>query len=105
MLENRTNAPENECFCFDEEDEGTCPNTGALFVGACYGGDQRTTYILGNLSCKKDIFVYLGAPLIGSNPHFFNGDPRYITGVEGLSPNQTKHETFFILEEVSFVLF
>lgn len=77
VLENRTNAPENECFCFDEEDEGTCPNTGALFTGACYGG----------------------APLIGSNPHFFNGDPRYINGVEGLSPNKTKHETFLILEE------
>ncbi|EFX72214.1 hypothetical protein DAPPUDRAFT_326408 [Daphnia pulex] len=77
VLENRTNAPENECFCLDEEDEGVCPNTGALFIGACYGG----------------------APLIGSNPHFYNGDPRYVNGVEGLNPNQSKHETYLILEE------
>lgn len=44
VLENRTNAPENECFCLDEEDEGVCPNTGALFIGACYGGDEGTVY-------------------------------------------------------------
>ena len=42
VLENRTNAPENECFCLDKEDEGVCPNTGALFVGACYGGGGGT---------------------------------------------------------------
>lgn len=37
-LENRTNEPENECFCLDENDEGRCPNTGAMFIGACYEG-------------------------------------------------------------------
>lgn len=37
-LENRTNAPENECFCLDENNEGRCPNTGAMFIGACYEG-------------------------------------------------------------------
>lgn len=31
VLENRTNAPENACFCVDENDEGKCPNTGAMF--------------------------------------------------------------------------
>lgn len=45
--------------------------------------------------------MYLGAPLIGSNPHFYNGDPRYVNGVEGLNPNKSKHETYLILEEVS----
>ena len=42
----------------------------------------------------------LGAPLIGSNPHFYNGDTRYISGVEGLKPEKSKHETVIILEEV-----
>jgi hypothetical protein len=44
--------------------------------------------------------MHLGAPLIGSNPHFYNGDSRYISGVIGLNPNKSKHETFLILEEV-----
>ena len=45
----------------------------------------------------------LGAPLIGSNPHFYNGDPRYISGVEGLKPEKSKHETVIILEEVIWI--
>lgn len=49
-LENRTNEPENECFCMDEEDEGRCPNTGAMFLGACYEGK----FLLYNI---KDIFM------------------------------------------------
>lgn len=39
VLENRTNEPENECFCLDENNEGRCPNTGAMFIGACYEGE------------------------------------------------------------------
>lgn len=115
VLENRTNAPENECFCLDENDEGKCPDTGALFLGACYEGKKNnnskkrfTVFFfigIGDLVIKTNILTMLnfaGAPLIGSNPHFYNGHEKYINGVEGLSPQKSKHETTIILEQVGF---
>lgn len=56
--------------------------------------------------CYTTLRIYLchdclsGAPLIGSNPHFFNGDDKYINGVIGLEPNASLHQTTVILEEV-----
>ena len=109
VLENRTNAPENECFCIDEEDEGKCPNTGTIYLGTCYEG-ERTTKLIDNTKCwlvhQSFFFTFrvLGAPIVGSNPHFYNGDPRYVDGVEGMKPERAKHETIIILEEVVTII-
>ena len=46
-----------------------------------------------------------GAPLVGSNPHFYNAIPKYINGVEGMRPDKEKHETFVLLESVGFLLY
>lgn len=40
------------------------------------------------------------APLIGSNPHFYNGDSRYIYGIYGMNPDKNKHETHILVEKV-----
>ena len=58
VLENRTNEPENECFCVDEEDEGKCPNTGAMFLGACYDGERPYCSLIRS-SCLKCFFLNL----------------------------------------------
>ena len=42
----------------------------------------------------------LGAPVIGSNPHFYDAYQGYIDGVEGMKPNKTLHLTYLILEAV-----
>lgn len=85
VLANYKENPENVCFCRDlseTPDEARCPKTGALSVGACYAD----------------------APIVGSNPHFFEADENYISGVEGLNPNQSLHQTFFLLEARTNVL-
>lgn len=47
--------------------------------------------------------INTGAPIIGSAPHFYNGDNQFVYGVIGLIPDKEKHETFFILEAVCTV--
>lgn len=43
-----------------------------------------------------DLFPCVGAPMIISLPHFYKGDPFYLTQVDGLHP--TKVRTLKIIE-------
>lgn len=83
ILQSATENPENGCFCMDENDEGKCPGTGAMYLGTCYES----------------------APVIGSGSHFFDGDQKYINHVNGLTPNISKHQTYVLLEAVNFISF
>lgn len=42
-----------------------------------------------------------GAPLWGSAPHFFQGDPRLLDQVEGLKPEAERHEYFADIEPLT----
>lgn len=65
--------PENSCFC-----NGECIPTGVLNVSSCT----------------------MDSPTFLSLPHFYNADPYYVNAVEGLQPDEEKHEFFFTLEPV-----
>ncbi|KAL7050568.1 hypothetical protein ACKWTF_004126 [Chironomus riparius] len=71
MIDNGTNYPENECYC-----TGRCVPSGVLNITAC--------------RC--------GAPIFISYPHFYKGDQYYLDQVEGMKPDQEKHEMFMTLE-------
>lgn len=45
---------------------------------------------------------YYGFPIALSYPHFLDADPALLEGVTGSAPNREKHESFFILNPVSF---
>jgi len=74
-------AEENTCFCKASEPE-SCYETGVFNLGACY----------------------IGAPLVGSAPHFYLSDDKYVDGVIGLNPKREKHETYIIIEDRTNVL-
>lgn len=63
--------PDNACYCY----KGRCPLKG-----------------LGNLApCYYDI------PIIISQPHFLNADPRVLERYEGLNPDPEKHDSELIV--------
>ena len=104
VLAHPAEAPENICFCPDPANKDSCLETGVIDLGSCYGGNS---YQLNNQSTKSTFEIEIeidiettGAPLIGSAPHFYNGDNQYVYGVIGLNPEKEKHETFFTLESV-----
>lgn len=46
------------------------------------------------------LYLYQGAPIVVSFPHFYQADPKYINAVEGLNPNKEEHETYLDLQPV-----
>lgn len=46
-------------------------------------------------------FHFSGAPVYISNPHFYLADPELLNAVEGLTPNQSLHESYFKIQPVS----
>jgi len=60
---------ENSCYCVD----GECPPKGLTDLAPCY----------------------YRIPVALSFPHFFNGDPKLQSGVEGLSPKKEIHGSYF----------
>lgn len=71
VLGNKTINPDNICFCTPR-----CLDTGVL-----------------NISRVRN-----GAPLVVSQPHFFQAAPEYINGVLGMHPNANEHQTFLEIE-------
>ncbi|XP_018319313.1 scavenger receptor class B member 1 [Agrilus planipennis] len=63
--------PENQCFCLN----GNCLPRGLGDMTPCY----------------YDI------PIVMSQPHFLNADPSLLADVDGLSPDEEKHNTKFII--------
>lgn len=49
-----------------------------------------------------NMFLIANAPIIVSQPHFYQGDQKYIDAIEGLHPSE-QHETFIDIEPVSFI--
>lgn len=41
-----------------------------------------------------------GAPVYVSQPHFYLADPSLLADVDGLTPNKTRHNTFFKIQPV-----
>ncbi|XP_058451194.1 sensory neuron membrane protein 1 [Malaya genurostris] len=67
------NEPENHCFCRDPPDD--CPPKGTMDLSPCLGG-----------------------PLIGSKPHFIDADPQLLRDVDGLEPDEEKHNVRIYFE-------
>ena len=40
----------------------------------------------------------IGQPIAASSPHFYSRNGTWIDKLEGLAPNVTKHESYFIAE-------
>lgn len=70
--------PENKCFCRN----GNCLQYGLLDVTDCY----------------------YGFPIALSYPHFLYSDPELLNSIEGSTPDVSKHESYFIIQPVSFKL-
>nr|ANG08490.1 sensory neuron membrane protein 2 [Trichogramma dendrolimi] len=48
-----------------------------------------------------DLYKCVHAPLLVSNPHFYNADPYYLKAVEGLAPSKDKHEMYVDMDPFS----
>jgi hypothetical protein len=42
-----------------------------------------------------------GAPVLMSFPHFLNADPIYLSSIDGLQPNESKHEFHMAIEPIT----
>jgi CD36 family len=71
---NATDNPDNWCFCSG----GECNPSGTVNASTCR----------------------FGAPVFVSFPHFYLGDPYYVDQVNGLNPEQDRHEFHIDLEPV-----
>ncbi|XP_043272835.1 scavenger receptor class B member 1-like isoform X2 [Venturia canescens] len=74
-LDNGAHNPENKCFCR----HGRCLPPGLIDVTDCY----------------------YGFPIALSYPHFYKSDPSLLASVEGLEPEQEKHESYFFIQPKS----
>ena len=45
--------------------------------------------------------LYIGVPVIMSNPHFYEASKQYLSAVDGLNPKAELHESYVDLEPVS----
>lgn len=47
------------------------------------------------------VFIFTGAPIVVSFPHFYQADRQYIDAIEGMNPNKEEHETYLDINPVS----
>ncbi|XP_032395478.1 lysosome membrane protein 2 isoform X2 [Etheostoma spectabile] len=71
--------PANEGFCVTPKE---CLGTGLLKVSPC----------------RK------GAPVVASFPHFYLGDAKYVSAIQGMSPQRQHHQTFLDLNPTTGVI-
>lgn len=45
-------------------------------------------------------FPHIGAPVVASFPHFHLADDKYVSAIEGMSPQREHHQTFLDLNPV-----
>jgi hypothetical protein len=76
MASPRVN-PDNECFCV-EKDKSFCEREGFMMMSGC-----------------KE-----GSPEMFSWPHFYAAELKYADAIDGMKPDQGKHETYLHLEPV-----
>lgn len=49
-----------------------------------------------------DMFACVGAPMLGSQPHFYGADPELVENfASGIEPNKDKHAIYMHFEMVS----
>ncbi|XP_075230512.1 scavenger receptor class B member debris buster isoform X2 [Lycorma delicatula] len=73
IFENGEKKTENKCYC---PGRGECPPKGLQNISPCQ----------------------FNAPVYLSFPHFYQADKELLESVEGLSPDQEKHETYFKIQ-------
>uniref|UniRef100_A0A3Q2U002 Lysosome membrane protein 2 n=1 Tax=Fundulus heteroclitus TaxID=8078 RepID=A0A3Q2U002_FUNHE len=71
--------PANEGFCVTPQE---CLGTGVLKVSPCRNG----------------------APVVASFPHFYLAEDKYISAIEGMSPQRSHHQTFLDLNPTTGVI-
>ena len=69
--------PGNLCYC--TPDASHCLSAGVLNISSCQ----------------------MGAPVVSSPPHFYQGDEKYRNEIGGLHPDKEKHQTFLDVEPLS----
>ncbi|XP_072310857.1 lysosome membrane protein 2-like isoform X2 [Eucyclogobius newberryi] len=79
VFASREENPANEGFCITPQE---CLGTGLLKVSPC----------------RK------GAPVVASFPHFYLADEKYVTAIEGISPERIHHQTFLDLNPTTGVI-
>ncbi|XP_034048827.1 lysosome membrane protein 2-like isoform X2 [Thalassophryne amazonica] len=79
VMASKKENPANQGFCLSPEE---CLGTGLLKVSPC----------------RK------GAPVVASFPHFYLGDEKYISAIEGMSPQRIHHQTFLDLNPTTGVI-
>jgi lysosome membrane protein 2 len=72
VMQNSTKNQDNACFCTPA---GNCMDDGVLNISICKG-----------------------APIIMSQPHFFQAAPKYLEAIDGLQPNEALHKTIIDVE-------
>ncbi|KAM3599276.1 uncharacterized protein V6R79_002953 [Siganus canaliculatus] len=79
VLASKEENPANEGFCLSPKE---CLGTGLLKVSPC----------------RK------GAPVVASFPHFHLADEKYVSAIEGMSPQREHHQTFLDLNPTTGVI-
>ncbi|XP_069026111.1 lysosome membrane protein 2-like isoform X1 [Embiotoca jacksoni] len=79
VLASKEENPANKGFCVTPKE---CLGTGLLKVSPC----------------RK------GAPVVASFPHFYLADDKYVSAIEGMSPERTHHQTFLDLNPTTGVI-
>lgn len=70
----------NSCYC--DTRTNNCPPSGLFNASLCFD-----------------------APMFLSCPHFFTGDPKLFENIEGLKPDETKHESYVdVHPELAFTI-
>jgi scavenger receptor class B protein 1 len=77
-VDNGTKYPENLCYSEGSDDE--IPS-GVMNISSCR----------------------YSSPIFMSYPHFFDADSSFVEGVEGMNPEQSKHQSYITLEPVSWI--
>jgi len=75
---------ENACFCgreVQEEIDRVCSLDGIIDLAPCHNG----------------------VPIALSKPHFFMGSPILSSKLNGLTPDQPSHESYFDIDPVSLL--
>lgn len=106
-FDDSMNDTESSCFCAKR---GSCMRKGLGYAGSCYFSKNeneqkrsRQVYVAffeQNQESWSHSFLIPAIPIAVSLPHFYKSDPRLADEIEGMKPEQEKHETIVQIEPV-----